>query len=159
MKLLKRAPGKWVFRLSRRDREALQTTLWLRTVLVRKPRSLSSDTISSDSLRSAQEDFDQALQEHRQELARNVDDLLKDPKRCAVAENGTCDLTLTSDDVETLLQALNEVRVGAWEKLGQPNFEEGEVPEPDEDNLHAYWALQLTDAFQGLLLMALSDEN
>jgi hypothetical protein len=159
MKLLKRAPGKWVFRLSRRDREALQTTLWLRTVLARTPRSISSDTITTDTLRSAQEDLDQALQEHRQELARTVDELLKDPNRCAVADNGTCDLTLTSDDMETLLQALNEVRVGAWEKLGQPNFDEGEVPEPDADNLHAYWALQLTDAFQGLLLMALSDED
>lgn len=159
MKLLSRNSGKLVFRLSRRDREALQATIRLRELLDRKPRSLTGDTATNPKLRSAQEDLDGALAEHRQEINGAVDALLQDPKRCAVGKNGACDLTLSPNDTELLLQALNEVRVGAWEKLGCPNFEAGEVPDPNEENLHAYWALQLTDNFQGRLLSALAGDD
>lgn len=157
MKLLSSSAGKWVFRLSRRDLDALRTTLQLRVLLQRQPRSITSDTATTQELMTAQADFDDALNEHRRELNEAVDRLLADPERCVVAKSGACDLTLTASDAELLLQALNEVRVGAWEKLGRPDFESGELPEPSETNLHAYWALQLTDGFQGQILMALAN--
>ena len=148
-----------VFRLSRRELEALQATVRLRSRLKRSGRSLTADTPVTPELRQAQDDLHEALTEHREELAETVDGLLQDPERCAAVKGGAFNLTLSAADSEQLLQALNQVRVGAWESLGSPDFESGDVPEPTEANMPAYWALQLTDAFLGLLLSALQGDD
>jgi hypothetical protein len=54
---------------------------------------------------------------------------------------------------------LNDVRVGAWEKLGCPDFESGDRPELSDENFLCFWAFQVTDVFQGELLAALMPEE
>lgn len=148
-----------VFRLSRREMDALKATLQLRGGWKRADRSLTADTPATSELRRAQDDLNEALSEHRKELTESIDGLLQDPQRCVATKGGGFNLTLSFPDTEQLLQALNQVRVGAWESLGSPDFESGDVPAPDESNLSAYWALQLTDAFLGLLLAALRADD
>jgi hypothetical protein len=159
MKLLHREPGKLVFRVSRREHEALLVALRLRTHLARRQRPMSSDTPKEERLRTAQEDLDAALQEHRRELAQAVEVLLSDQTKCAPQKGGGYHLTLADGDEEMLLQALNDTRVGAWEKLGCPDFEAGDRPEVSEENFLCFWAFQVTDIFQGELLAALSGEE
>lgn len=158
MKLLKREPGRLVFRLSKRDHEALVTTLRLRPLFPRGTRSLASDTAEA-KLRAAQTDLDAALSEHRREQVSALEKLMADPVCCTPQQPSGWQLTLTDGDVELLLQALNEIRVGSWEKLGSPDFEAGQKPELNEENFLALWAFQLSEMFEGTLLAALMGED
>lgn len=159
MKLLSREPEKLVFRLSKREYEALLVALRLRSHLPRRPRSISSDTPREDKLKEAQDDLADALGEHRLGLSKAVEELLADHGRCAPQKGGGYHLTLAAPETELLLQTLNEVRVGAWEKLGCPDFEAGDRPEISDENFLCFWAFRVTDVFQGALLAALSGED
>jgi hypothetical protein len=107
----------------------------------------------------AQEDLAAALKDHREELSQGMEALLADQARCVPQKGGGYQLILKGGDAELLLQALNDVRVGAWEKLGCPDFESGDRPELSDENFLCFWAFQVTDVFQGELLAALMPEE
>ena len=82
---------------------------------------------------ASQQLLDEALAEHRQENRQQLEALLADTRRFRQSGTGWR-LTLTRGDVEWVLQVLNDVRVGAWVKLGSPDNldtipDEGESPE------------------------------
>ena len=159
MKLLARESGRLVFRLAKREHEALLTTLRLRPLFPRRSKPIASDGVTDPKLHAAQEDLETALAEHRQEQTGTLEALLADPERCAPLKPSGWRLTLSEGDAEALLQALNEVRVGSWEKLGAPDFEAGERPELTEENFLCLWAFQLSEVFQGVLLDALMGDE
>ena len=159
MKLLARAPDRLVFRLAKREHEALLTTLRLCPLFPRQAKSITSDGADAAKLRAAQEDLDAALAEHRQAQLTALETLLADPERCAPLKPSGWSLVLSPADAEALLQALNEVRVGAWEKLGAPDFAAGERPKLTEENFLCLWAFQLSEVFQGVLLDALMGDD
>jgi hypothetical protein len=159
MKLLSRDPKSLIFRISRREHEAMVVALRLRSHLSRARRSIASDTLREDRLRTAEEDLAEALKEHREELTSGTERLLADAAKCSPQKGGGYHLTLAPADAELLLQALNDVRVGAWEKLGCPDFEGGDRPGLNDENFLCFWAFQVTDLFQGELLAALSGEE
>jgi hypothetical protein len=159
MKLILRDSDRLVFRLSKREHEALLTTLRMSALFPLGPQPISRDAAAGKVVRSAQEELDQALSDHRVEQATAITCLLTDPLRCACQESGGWKLTLGPADTERLLQVLNEIRVGAWEKLGRPDFEKGTRPEITEENFLCFWAFQLTDLFEGVLLAALDGES
>ena len=130
----------------------------LRVHLSRSNRSLTTDTAVDPQLRAAQEDFDLALVDHRQELTRALDALLKNPEKSVVPPEGGQMLILSSSEITLLLQGLNEVRVAAWEHLGSPDFEITNRPEVTDDNFLFLWAIQATDLFQSFLLSALEGD-
>ena len=70
------------------------------------------------------------------------------------------DLVLSGEDYETLLQVLNDLRVGFWLELGSP---EESVPDEDvvlSDEDEAKWALfQFTAYFQSHLLLGSKMED
>lgn len=159
MKLLSREPDKSSFRISKREYEALLVALRFRNHLGRRPRPLCSDTTSDPRLISAQDDLASALADHRREVSEAVEALLADTERCQPQKGGGFRLTLSGAEFEQLLQALNEVRMGAWERLGCPDFDSGDRPEVSEENFLCFWAFQVTDLFQGELLSALHPED
>ena len=61
----------------------------------------------------------ESLREHRKELKKLALKLLG-PDRWVKAGNGHV-LTLRSDSREVLLQLLNDIRVGCWQALGEPD--------------------------------------
>jgi hypothetical protein len=62
-------------------------------------------------------------------------------------------LRLTSEDRESFLQALNELRLGAWEQLGRPDPPEvpADLPLNSPNTVH-WWNLEITSRFQGRLI-------
>jgi hypothetical protein len=158
VKLLSHADGKYVIRLDSREHDALLAAIGLRPHLPRAPRSLTADTAVEPGLRAAQGDLDAALTEHRQELTTSIDQLLADPEKVSSQGKGKV-LTLTSDEIALVLQGLNDVRVAAWERLGCPNFDEGERPEVNQENFLCLWTIQATDLFQSFLLAVLAGET
>ena len=63
------------------------------------------------------------MTEHRRQLKASVRELL-DGEKIQSQDKGHL-LTLTGEERETLLQVLNDIRVGCWEALGKP-----EEPQP-----------------------------
>jgi hypothetical protein len=76
-----------------------------------------------------------SLTEHRQELAQSARNLIA-PDRLQPWKKGHL-LTLSSTDRETLLQILNDIRVGCWYSLGRP--EELESKNPDMTDQEFAW--------------------
>lgn len=159
MKILSHADGKLVIRLDSREHDALLAAVGLRVHLPRSRRSLTTDTATDPKLRAAQADLDSAIHEHRQELTTAVEQLLNDPQKCVPQGKSSRILTLTTEEVDLVLQGLNDVRVAAWERLGCPDFESGQRPEVTEENFLCLWTIQATDLFQSFLLAGLQGES
>ena len=64
-------------------------------------------------------------------------------------------LLLKGAELEWLLQVLNDVRVGSWLKLGQPD--ENQSPDVTPENFQFVLAMEVCGAFQSALLAALGE--
>ncbi|MBX3732428.1 MAG: hypothetical protein KF791_07510 [Verrucomicrobiae bacterium] len=160
MKFVSRHPDRLVLRLDSREYDALRAALALRAHLSRRRRPISGDASTPrDVPADADAELHEALGEHRRHLGEAVEALLADPKRCAPLPRGARELTLGTEDATLLLQTLNDLRVGAWEHLGCPDFEEEDRPEVTEENFLCLWALQVTDLFLAFLLRGLQTED
>ena len=159
MKFTSPSDGRYELQFDDREYDALMAVVGLRVHLSRSSRSLTTDTAVDPRLRAAQDDFDLALVDHRQELSRSLEALLKNPEKSLVPSEGVRVLTLSSGEMTLLLQGLNEVRVAAWEHLGSPDFDIESRPEVNDDNFLFLWAIQATDLFQSFLLSALEGET
>jgi hypothetical protein len=147
--------GGRVFEFSIAEVQALEAAFRVGMNFQRPASTLSKDDGDHVS-REAREDLEAALAAHRKEAFETVLSVLRNPARRRAVAQG-CELTLTDAETETLLQALNQVRVGAWEGLGRPGEGSKARPNLDEHNVAFFWALQVTDLFQGLLLSSFAD--
>jgi hypothetical protein len=96
--------------------------------------------------------LEEALAEQRQENRRQVLAMLNEPQRFRETKSGF-ELTLAPAQVEWLLQVLNDVRVGSWLALGEP--EQGEKPKLTKQNANYFLAMELCGLFESVLLAAL----
>lgn len=158
MKLLSKSDdGRFVFKLTSSERENLEALLGMTLEFPVRQRPLSSDSIPAE-LREAEKDLDEALSQHRSELHQALGALLKDPQRCTPGKGGFA-LSLNRCEIESLLQALNSVRVGAWDRMGSPDFEAGERPKPGPETAVCIAIFRITDVFLAGLLGALEEEG
>lgn len=67
--------------------------------------------------------------------------------------SGSWRLALSLEDAEWLLQVLNEIRVGAWLKLGCP---ENRIPKLTSATAREIWTMEICGYFQMQLLEALA---
>lgn len=94
---------------------------------------------------------------HREEVCRGLRPLLV--RLDSAAPSSLLKLELDPEQTDRLLQALNDVRVGAWLELGCPD------PLPEFDRMpplnpdHPRWRLVLAGLFEQLLVEALSGAN
>jgi hypothetical protein len=96
--------------------------------------------------------LDEALAEQRAENRRQVQALLAAPRRFRATKSGV-EFRLAHGEVDWLLQVLNDVRVGGWLALGEP--EPGEVPKVTEQNVKHHFAMEASGLFESALLAAL----
>ncbi len=151
MKLLRADPTGHIFHLVRRERQLLLETISLYPLVPAAHHRLSQSQIAGQSEEN-QHLLEDALAEQRQENLRQVLAMLKDPRRFREIKSGF-ELTLTPPQIEWLLQVLNDVRVGCWLALGEP--EPDQEPEITEQNAKYHFALQVSGMFQSGLLAAL----
>lgn len=137
----------------------LLLTLFSRPTEPRQPARLSRDSEALEA--RCQADLAGELEQHRVALRSRLVALLRAarPFGSAEGEGAGWLLRLTVEDREGFLQALNELRLGAWEQLGRPD--PPEVPPDLADNapdiLH-WWTLEIASRFQGRLLSAVDPE-
>jgi Domain of unknown function (DUF2017) len=140
-----------IFQLHEREKQLLLHTLKLYPLVPAAHHRLSK----SNDAQQADENqrlLEEALAEQRQENRRQVLAMLESPQRFQQTKTGF-ELTLTPAEIEWLLQVLNDVRVGSWQMVGEP--EQGEEPEVSEANAKYLLALELCGLFESGLLAGL----
>ncbi|MFM7101919.1 MAG: hypothetical protein ACKOET_17705 [Verrucomicrobiota bacterium] len=153
MNRVEREGDRCLFWMSRRMREAVTAFVDLGRELGRGPTPVSRE--SADSLPpGAGRDLEEALRAQREEQGRQVAGWLEDGERWRV-EGEEEVLRLAVAEVEVALQVVNSIRVGAWERLGRPDFEAGNAPALSAEALPSVWVLQMSDPILFALLSAL----
>ena len=100
---------------------------------------------------SSQKLLDEALAEQRAENQRQLKNVLTDTKRWS-EKDGHFQLSLTTAEIDWLLQVFNDIRVGSWIMLGSPE-ERFEVL--NEQTAPHLWAMEMSGLFQRYFLEAL----
>ncbi|HEX5218946.1 MAG TPA: hypothetical protein VFZ59_05215 [Verrucomicrobiae bacterium] len=150
MKLLRSGKSVFVFQLSPREKQVLLETLELYPLVPASHHRLSNTGSPSESDEN-QRLLEESLAEQRKENRKQVQAMLEQPERFRETKNGL-QFSLKHSEVEWLLQVLNDIRVGSWLALGEP--EPGELPEISKQNLRYLMAMEVCGAFESLLLSA-----
>ena len=74
--------------------------------------------------------------------------LIADPGRWVATEGGW-KVSVTTGEIEWLLQVLNDVRIGSWLALGSP---EQRMEHLTEKNAPHLWAMEMSGSFEMALL-------
>ena len=151
MKLLRTGKTGLVFQLRLREKQLLLETLELYPLVPASHHRLARKDDPSQSAEN-QRLLEESLAEQRQENRQQVLAMLKKPQRFREIKGGF-EVTLTHSEVEWLLQVLNDVRVGSWLALGEP--EQGKEPEVTKENASYMVAMEVCGMFQSFLLAAL----
>ena len=149
MKLLRVEKDRYLFHLGRREKDLFELMLRLYPVIPSAHQSLSK---SSDTPDQSQRLLDEALAEQRKENKQQVEALLANQARYRESDKGI-ELTLTTGEIEWVLQVLNDVRVGNWILLGSP--EEHPRLLPNAKTSPRVAAMEIASIFQMDLLMAI----
>jgi hypothetical protein len=157
MKLLERAGERLVFRMSAREKQLL---LRLLSFYPLQSESLSKLSKSADvRFDDANELLVEARREQRSELSGWLARRLSEGAALVTAGTGWR-LVLDGADAERLLQVLNEIRVGAWLKLGSP--ENLDAVEPDDAAVAQaplHGLMMLTGQFEMVLVHAMMGDS
>lgn len=150
MKLIRTEKNQLTFSLSRREKQLLVKTLKMYPLV--PPTHHRLTRTNNKARANDQHLLEEAVAEQRNENRKRVQMLLEEPRRFHETKNAI-QLLLTREEIEWLLQVLNDVRVGAWLALGEPD--ELSLPEIDETNAPNLLAMEICGYFQGELLAAL----
>ncbi len=96
--------------------------------------------------------LDEALAEHRRERREQVRAMLNAPSRLTACSSGYR-LHLGPEQVEWLLQVLNDVRVGCWLALGEP--EEMDRPRLTADTAPLWRLMEAAGRFETTMIEAI----
>ncbi|MDE3068291.1 MAG: hypothetical protein KGJ60_12155 [Verrucomicrobiota bacterium] len=156
MRLLKQDSRGWQYELNRRE------AVFLRTLLHEFPLTPAGTaritrTDATPEADARERLLNEALAERRQELKSRARALLAAVK--LKAEHGAWRLNLDAEEREILLQVLNDIRVGSWRALGEPENLDRQVPTLSETELRLHGLLNLAGYFEYKLLNLDGDGN
>lgn len=155
MKLFRAGKNRFVFHLGKREQRLLFDTLQLYPLVPPAHHGIGK-TAPSPATDEMQQLLDEALAEDRRDNRKRVLAMLNEPQRFNETSRGF-ELTLTRTQMEWFLQVLNDVRVGSWLALGEPEPEE--TPVLNEKTAPYLLAMQVCGLFQSMLLEALGVEQ
>lgn len=153
MKFIEFDGERFVFEFGERERR------WFSDSLARYPLipvsyqqlSKSADLEENDS---NQKLLEEALAEQRSENRRQLTAMLDEAGRFSKTDSGI-QIRLTSQEIEWLLQVFNDLRVGSWIQLGQPDEAKNATMEVTRENAVFLWMMELSGYFQSVLLSAI----
>ena len=155
MRLVQSDKKEFVFSLHEREKHALCRLLQLYPLVPPAHHRLSNAPGESD-VKENQQLLEEALTEQRRENRRHVAGFLAEPNRFQ-PDDGELRCTIQIWETEWLLQVLNDIRVGAWLALGEP--EDLEQPPISESNAPLWAAMELAGYFESELLAALGSHQ
>ena len=117
MKLIKQTEGNWQFALHQNEFDLLCHLMKKFPHTQKAPAKISKTDKDPKSV-EREELLNESLIEHRKELKRQAVNLVAGNKLKISKQHHL--LLLTAEDREILLQILNDIRVGCWHSLGEP---------------------------------------
>lgn len=157
MKVSKREHDQWTFEFSFQEMDMLLHLLRLYPCTPESYQKLSSEE-DQEELKDGQPLLEEALAERKRENKQKVEEFLADENRIRRAENHAL-MTIRDGEMDWLLQVLNDVRVGAWLRLGSPKHDEAMFDEWEPSRIHYHSAMQLSGLFEAFLLDVLNSGN
>lgn len=147
MKLLPAGENRCVLQLGTSEKELLLTLLKLYPRIPPAHHRLTrSGAVPQPE--AAQRLLDEALAEQRARNKRQLEALFAQPGRWTAADN-EWKLSLTTGEIEWLLQVLNDIRIGSWLALGSP---EKLVESLTAASMPHVWAMEMAGDFQMALV-------
>ena len=150
MKLIKREGEDFVLHIGKRERRLLLEVLKLYPLVPAAHHRVSQ---TAKQMAEHQTLLEEALAQRRQENKRQLVAMLHEEQRFKETDAGYR-LTLSAPQVEWLLQVLNDIRVGSWLILGEPDEKKGKPVALTSENARHYAAMEFCGLFQMTLLDA-----
>ena len=97
--------------------------------------------------------LEEALAEQQRENRKQLEQMLNEPGRFVENDLGYT-FRLSFSEVEWLLQVLNDIRVGTWIQLGQPDPKTDFTEDVDEKTIVLAWTIEIAGLFQHALIQA-----
>jgi hypothetical protein len=152
VKFLKADSAQFLFQVGRREKSLLLDLLKLYPVVPGSHHQISHTGEGAET-EANQKLLEEALAEHRNENKRALEAMISEAGRFQETSTGFI-LSLSSEQLEWLLQVLNDVRVGSWLELGSPDEKQGKRLRLSLQNARYLWAMELSGHFQYALLAA-----
>jgi hypothetical protein len=152
VKLIKRDESHYTFVIGKRERELLNSLLQRYPVL-KAGHFRTRQPAASDDSNKDQELLEQALLEQQKDNKKQLEQVMNQPGRFSEHELGYT-FRLNDSELEWLLQVLNDIRVGSWVELGEPDNKSSEQVSLSERNMPLVWAMEMSGLFQNALLEA-----
>jgi hypothetical protein len=152
VKFLQFARRRFQFQLAPREREILFQLLQ-NYPLIPQGYHKSSLSLEPEQSEPTDELLTEALEGRRAENRAAIMRMLKARGRFR-REGNQLRFSLTRDELEWLLQVLNDLRVGCWLALGQPDDLHLRHPELTEESLRFWTVMRVCDGFEYVFLRA-----
>lgn len=156
MKLIERSAERLVFGLGARERTFLERLLSYYPIAPESSQPLTRE--SRPELAEAEALLHESLREQKQELTGWLRLHLCEGEALRRTSTGWR-LTLEGSEFERLLQVLNELRVGAWSRLGSPEVIDSEELANGSETAQLHAIMTLAGQFQMVLLHALEADS
>ncbi len=152
MKLIKRDDTHFTFLIGKREREMLFALLRRYPVVI-AAHFRTRHPGKADEARDHLHFLEEALAEQQREHRKELEQMLTQSGRFTENDLGFT-FRLDSSELEWLLQVLNDIRVGSWVQLGEPNPDSAPQIALTEQNMQLAWAMEMAGLFQHSLLEA-----
>ena len=146
-----RTGDEFVFHASSREKNLLQGVLKLYPLIPSAHHLKKAGQLPESSRKL----LDEALADQRAESKKQLEAFLTDMRRFVQTEEGWR-FSLSTAELEWLLQVLNDIRVGSWINLGAPE-EKLDVGWIDKEIAPHFWTMEIAGAFQMEMLAALKE--
>jgi len=153
VKLIQRSGENFVFHIGKREKRLRIDVLRLYP-LIPVAHHRVSKTADPRQTAEHQKLLEDALAERKQENKRQLTAMLNEDQRFRETDGGYR-FTLSAPQMDWLLQVLNDIRVGGWLLLGEPDEKKGKSIQVNAQNLQHYAAMEFCGLFQMTLLDAL----
>ena len=157
MKLIQRDGESFLFHISKREKGLLFEVLKLYP-LIPIAHHRVSQTAAAPRVTESQKLLESALADRTRENKRQLLAMLNQ-EALLQETDGAHRLTLSGSRMEWLLQVLNDIRVGSWLILGEPDEKKGKPIELNDENARYYAAMEFCGLFQMTLLDAFQQSS
>jgi hypothetical protein len=151
MKPVRQTRDGWQYHLNPVEGGCLRTLLHQFPITASVPARVSRTDADPKTV-EREKLLNESLAEHRRELKKQAANLIA-PGKFKRGEKG-CLLTLNPEEREILLQILNDIRIGSWHVLGEPDDLDAEPPTQSVRELFFYNLMNLAGYFEAALLHA-----
>ena len=157
MKLLQRGGGRLVFQIGVREKSLLERIVGLYPLQPDPPASLTRNAWQPEKVSEAEVLLREALRDQRTQLA-DWAQLRMTEGEAFLRQGSGWRLVLDDQDVDRLLRVLNELRVGAWTKLGCPEQLDDEKFHASESDAPFHAIMTLAGQFEMVFIHSLDAE-